>query len=283
MKRFAVIGHPIGHSLSPLMHNTAFQLLGLNCQYDAFDIEPDSLNKLVGRFREESWNGFNITTPHKEAIISFIDEVDTEARAFGSVNTVVNHNGIFAGYNTDVGGIQRSIESFRNKIDGLQCLILGAGGVARSVAYVLTRFFHPQSITIAARNPERANAICKDISPSKVMMNVIKFSDQIFDDAVQKSTLIANATTVGMFPKFTETPLPNYQLLNKKHIVFDLVYRPLNTQLLIDAKSAGARTIDGLEMFIQQGAAAFELWTGTQMPLVKIRQVLEAKLSEKTE
>ena len=150
MKQFAVIGHPIGHSLSPLMHNTAFKLLGLDCNYEAIDIEPASLKDEVQRFREQKLGGFNVTIPHKEAIIPILDEVVPEARDIGAVNTVVNRNNKLIGYNTDVIGIERALHIFRDKIDGKICTIMGSGGVARSVTYVLIHSIKPKEITFSA-------------------------------------------------------------------------------------------------------------------------------------
>jgi shikimate dehydrogenase len=281
MKHFAVIGHPIGHSLSPLMHNTAFTLLGLDCQYEMLDIEPASLKQSIKHFREQNWSGFNVTVPHKEAIIPFIDEVVPEALAVGAVNTVVNRNNKLIGYNTDVIGVERSLRLDRKKIEGTMCTIMGSGGVARSVAHVLAHTIRPKAITFSALFPEQAHAIIKSIGRSTVQFNVIHCTDAALEAAIKDSTLIVNATAVGMFPQVLDSPLPNKNWLSNKHIVFDLIYRPLTTRLQSDAQAVGAKTIDGLGMFIYQGAAAFQLWTGMEMPLEQIRQVLEGKLVEK--
>jgi shikimate dehydrogenase len=280
MKHFAVIGHPIGHSLSPLMHNTAFKLCGLDCHYEMLDIEPTSLKLAIGQFREQKWGGFNVTIPHKETIIPFIDEVVLEGRAIGAVNTVVNHDNKLIGYNTDVIGVERSLYPDREKIEGTMCTILGSGGVARSVAYVLTHKIRPKAITFSALFPEQAHALIKSLSSSNVQFNVIHCTDAALETAIKESTLIVNATDVGMFPHVLHSPLPNHQWLSKKHILFDLIYRPLTTRLQSDAHAAGAKIIDGLGMFIYQGAAAFQLWTGMEMPLEQIRHVLEEKLAE---
>jgi len=279
MKHFAVIGHPIGHSLSPLMHNTAFQLLRLDCQYEAIDIEPASLKQAVEHFREQRWSGFNITAPHKEAIIPLIDEVVPEARGVGAVNTVVCRNKILVGYNTDVIGIERSLRSVRANIEGQVCIIMGSGGAARSVAHVLAHNIKPKAVTFSVLFPEQAYAIIKNIGKSSVHFNVIHSTDTALETAIKDSTLLVNATTVGMFPYVSDSPLSNQHWLSNKHIVFDLIYRPLRTRLLSEAQAVGARTIDGLEMFIHQGAAAFHLWTEKEMPLDQVRRVLETKLT----
>jgi shikimate dehydrogenase len=279
MNHFAVIGHPIGHSLSPLMHNTAFKLLGLDCEYEMLDIEPASLKQAIERLREQKWGGFNVTIPHKETIIPLLDEVVPEAHAIGAVNTVVHRNNKLIGYNTDVIGVERSLRLDRKIIEGKMCTIMGSGGVARSVAHVLMHTIKPKVITFSALFPEQAHALIKSLGSSEVKFNVLRCTDAALEAAIKESTLIVNATDVGMFPHILDSPLPNPHWLSTKHIVFDLVYRPLTTRLQSDAQAAGAKTIDGLGMFIHQGAAAFQLWTGMEMPLEPIRQVLEDKLA----
>jgi shikimate dehydrogenase len=280
MRHFAVIGHPIGHSLSPLMHNTAFKLLGLDCEYEMLDIEPASLKQAIEQFREQKWGGFNVTIPHKETIIPLLDEVVPEVRAVGAVNTVVNHNNKLIGYNTDVIGVERSLRPDREKIAGTMCTIMGSGGVARSVAHVLIHTIKPKVITFSALFPEQAHVLIKGLGSSDVQFHVINCTDAALETAIKNSTLIVNATDVGMFPHILDSPLPNPHWLSTKHIIFDLVYRPLTTRLQSDAHAAGAKTIDGLGMFIHQGAAAFQIWTGREMPLEQIRQILEDKLAE---
>ena len=159
------------------------------------------------------------------------------------------------------------------------CTIMGSGGAARSVAHVLVHHFKPQAITFSVLFPEQAHAIISSISNSNVQFHVIHCTDAALESAIKNSTLIVNATTVGMFPHVLNSPLPNQQWLLERHIVFDLIYRPLTTRLQSDAQDAGAKTIDGLGMFVHQGAAAFQLWTGMEMPLEQIRKILEDKLN----
>jgi shikimate dehydrogenase len=279
MKQYAVIGHPINHSLSPLMHNTAFKLLDLECQYEMIDIAPDSLQQKIEHLRDQMWGGFNITIPHKEAIIPLIDEVVPEARAIGAVNTVVHQQQKLIGHNTDVIGIERSLLPYQAEIENSFCTIMGSGGVARSVAFVLTHHFRPKAITFSALFPEQAHALIKSLNSTDVPCTVIHCADPALESAIKASTLLVNATDVGMYPRIQHSPLPNRQWLSKNHIVFDLVYRPLTTQLQKDAKDLGARTIDGLGMFVHQGAAAFQLWTGKEMPYEKVRKILEDTLT----
>jgi shikimate dehydrogenase len=279
MKQFAVIGHPIGHSLSPLMHNTSFKLLGLDCHYEALDIEPDSLKCRTEQFKEQPWGGFNVTTPHKETIIPFLDEVAPEAHAVGAVNTVVNRNRTLIGYNTDILGIERSFHAYRESIEGHSCTIMGSGGVARAVTYVLTHIFKAKTITFAALYPEQAQAIIESIGKTDAKLNIVPFTEADLESVIKSCTLLVNATTVGMFPHVLDCPIPKHVRLSDQHIVFDLIYRPLTTRLLHEAQAVGAKTIDGLGMFLQQGAAAFHLWLGKDMPIDQARDVLEKKLT----
>jgi shikimate dehydrogenase len=279
MKHFAVIGFPIGHSLSPLMHNTAFRILGLDHQYESIEVSPGTLNEKVGFFRKNDWGGFNVTTPHKEAIIPLIDDVVPEALGIGSVNTVVNDSGRFIGYNTDILGIERSLSRYRDAIGGNACLILGAGGAARSVAHVLAHKFKPQAITFWTLFPEQGHALVNSLDTNAVRFHVAEYTTEALEAGLKSCALVVNATTVGMYPKVHESPVHDQGLLTSRHIVFDLVYRPLKTRLLAQAEAAGAAAIGGLTMFVHQGAAAFQLWLGREMPIEQIRLTLEEKLS----
>jgi shikimate dehydrogenase len=281
MKQFAVIGHPIGHSLSPLMHNTAFKILGLDCNYEALDIEPASLKTAVEGFRKSTWGGLNVTIPHKESIIPYLDEVVSEAREIGAVNTVVNRNRSLIGYNTDVIGVEKSLGTFRTRIDNQLCAIIGSGGAARSVAYVLTGKFKPRAITIIALYPEQAKLLADSLGRNEIQIDIIQSADPGVEKAIRNSSLIVNATFVGMFPKVQEMPISGINWLSNQHTAFDVIYHPLKTRLLTEAQAAGAGIIDGLGMFINQGAAAFRIWTGKEMPISEIRKVLEEKLNAK--
>jgi shikimate dehydrogenase len=278
MKRYAVIGHPIGHSLSPLMHNTAFQHLGIDAQYEKLDIAPADLQTEITKFRNSDWGGFNITTPYKEAVIPFLDEVSQEAESIHSVNAVVNRDGQLFGTNTDVLGIWYSLRSYHMRIDNHPCIVLGAGGVAASVLFVLTKYVRPKQITIVARTFDKAVVLHNRFKLMDCPIKVIGFSDDILNDVVRQSSLIVNCTTVGMFPNNQNTPLPGNQF-HKDQIIYDLIYRPLQTQFLKDAQVMGATILDGLDMFIQQGAAAYRLWTGKEMPILLVRQALEKALT----
>lgn len=279
MKHFAVIGHPIGHSLSPLMHNSAFRLLGLDYQYESLDIEPASLEQSMKQFRSEDWIGINVTVPHKEAIMPFLDEITTDARTIGAVNTVAHRHQKLIGYNTDVIGVEKSLQPFRERILGQKCLIIGSGGAARSVTYVLTHKIRVKEITFAVLLQEQADLLAGSFMNTDVKFQIIPSRDADIETTIKNCTLIVNATTAGMYPNIHESPISNQQWITKEHIVFDVIYRPLKTRLINEANKAGAVTIGGLEMFIQQGAAAFQIWTEKELPYDEIRRILEEKLA----
>jgi shikimate dehydrogenase len=278
MKRFAVIGHPIGHSLSPLMHNTAFELLGMNCRYEMLDIDPSDLETAFARFREKEWGGVNVTIPHKESVIPLLDEIAPQAEKAGAVNTVANRDGRLTGYNTDIIGIERSLQAYRERIRDKSCVILGSGGAARSMTHVLVETIRPSRITYAALIPEQGKALVESFMNSPVHLQVIPYIQETIENAIADSVLVVNATNVGMFPDIGNTPVANGGVLTKEHIVFDVIYRPLKTRFLTQASEAGAATIGGLDMFVHQGAASFEIWTGKKMPIIEVRKRLEEKL-----
>jgi shikimate dehydrogenase len=280
MKHFAIIGHPIGHSLSPLMHNTGFAELGIDAHYDAIDVAPENLSDLLKRFRNEGITGFNVTVPHKQTVMPFLDEISDEAKAIGAVNTVHQKNGRLYGYNTDVFGVQKSLEPYRKKINGNTCLVFGAGGGARSVLFVLTHHCKPKKIYIASRTVEKSESLANDFQTPETKIKILPTDAAQLKAAIDECVLIVNSTPLGMFPNVNVSPLPGNIIFHQRHIVFDLIYRPLQTLLLHQASEANATTIDGLEMLIQQGAAAFKIWTGQDFPCPAVQSILLKKLAD---
>lgn len=279
MKHFAVIGHPIGHSLSPLMHNTGFTQLGIDAQYEAMDVTQENLASTLQQFRNENFIGFNVTVPHKQAVIQFLDQISDEAKVIGAVNTVHQKNGKLFGYNTDVIGILKSLEPFRNKIQNASCLVFGAGGASHSVMFVLTQNLKPKKIFLTSRTEKKSESLANAFRTLDVEIKILPTDSKKIIGAIEEITLIVNCTPLGMFPNINASPLPDNTRLNHHHIVFDLIYRPLQTLLLRQASAANATTIGGLEMLIQQGAAAFKIWTGQELPLSVIQSTLLKELS----
>ena len=282
LKLYGVIGHPIGHSLSPLMHNTAFDALGLSASMNAFDIEPQSLNEALQGFVSLDFGGINVTIPHKESIMPLLDEIDEEASVIGAVNTVKFEAGRSFGFNTDAYGFLQSLEPFRPSIDGGKFVVLGAGGAARAVVYVLLRHFRTNQIVIASRSVSRTNDLIENFKgTSQAKLSPFDPKDIQFAQIFHASDVIINATPAGMYPRTEDLPIPDPSFRSGQ-TVMDLVYRPVATQFLQRASLAGAQTISGLEMFIHQGARAFQIWTGQSMNIKRVRDVVVQKLSQST-
>ncbi len=268
-----IIGRSISHTLSPAMHTAAFDALGLPFRFGVFDVEAEYLPALVASFRTQGIGGASVTIPHKERIIPLLDSLDENARMLGAVNAVVNRNGLLTGYNTDVVGIEKTLASVQGKIRNSTALVLGAGGGARAVVYTLSKIFSPARIRLYNRTTTRAQTMIdefKKIFPKIAYENI---SDPL-QPAIAESTLIVNTTSVGMTPNIDALPVPAVIRFSNQQIIFDIIYTPLETALLRRAKKDGAQTINGVEMLVQQGAAAFELWTGKQFPVEVGRKAL---------
>ncbi len=278
--RLGIIGHPIDHSLSPVMHETALRRLGYGGSYRAIDVRPEQLPDIVGKLRRDGMDGFNVTLPHKERILDFLDEVDQRAVHIGAVNTVRNDRGRLLGTNTDVDGVRETLRPIAEILRAAQVLLLGAGGGARAVLAALVQDIHPAEIVIAARTTASAERLAADAVPSSTKTHVIGWEASVLRREIAGSTLLVNCTPVGMHPSIVECPLPPDISLPANLTVFDLIYRPLNTALLRRAQAAGCRTLSGLDMFLHQGARAFTLWTGAPMPMAAVRQHLLTLLSQ---
>jgi len=278
-QRIGIIGYPVGHTLSPLMHNSAFQYLALPYQYEALETDPARLQSSIQEYVAQGFVGFNVTIPFKEAILPFLHHLSDDAKTIGAVNTILVKENKLYGYNTDAIGIKETLGTYREAISQSNVLILGAGGAARSMVYVLANYFRPLSITVAARNAQRALTLASLIpDQSPIQFKHIFFTDEEIRFSTITSKIIINTTPIGMHPNIDNSPLPNDTLITSKHIVYDVIYRPLKTKLLKQAEQAGAITLGGLPMLIYQGAAAFKIWTGKEMPIQYISQILKQKL-----
>ncbi len=278
-KIVGVIGHPIKHTLSPVMHNYAFSKLNLDYVYLPFDISSTGLEDSLKGMVSLGIKGFNVTIPHKERIMEYMDELSDSAKIVGAVNTVVNDNGKLIGYNTDVNGILKTLEEFKENINGKTVSVLGAGGAARSVIYTLINHFNVKKINIINRTIEKAESL-KDYFTSKMLFEKIKTYELIPPDVTEilaKSKLIINTSSIGMSPEEDDSPTTIRESFNKKQIVFDVVYNPRKTKFLELASEQGALTINGLNMFVEQGAKSFELWTNEPMPTDQISELLNKK------
>ena len=252
-KKYAVIGHPIGHTMSPFIHKRLFSLAGIDAEYNVYDVPPEELKETFDK-ELSKLNGFNITIPHKQAIIPFLDYLDPKAKLYGSVNTFFNDNGVFRGYTTDPDGFLMALKSAGIPFEG-RTVILGCGGVARTMAYEailakndLTLAVRPDDLTMANDLKKELDALDGD------NVKVCKISDLQGDIDV-----LINATPVGMFPHDENCPVSDEVIKNSKS-VFDAIYNPLETKLIKKAKQNGALAVGGMSMLVWQAVVAQTKW-----------------------
>ena len=271
-----VIGNPVEHSLSPAIHNAAFQKLGLDYVYLAWKVEAiaDAVKGLraLGNFR-----GASVTIPHKVAVLPFLDDVEVTARHIGAINTIVAQNGRLFGTNTDATGALRALKDANAPLNDEAVVILGSGGAARAISFALAgegiRRMHLLGI-----DDEERRGLASDL----MQKTAVHVADTCLDEHALKTALadarvLIHCTPIGMSPGTGRTCVPS-KLLHPGLTIMDIVYNPRTTQLLADAKAAGCRTISGLEMFLHQAAAQFEQWTGKAAPMQVMRTVLESRL-----
>jgi shikimate dehydrogenase len=276
-KTYCIIGDPILHSLSPAMQNTAFAAKGLNCTYIAFRVPEAELKESIESLRSINIAGFNVTSPHKAAVIKYIDEIDDTAKKAAAVNTVNNIEGIFRGYNTDVYGFIEPLRKRQVDFQGMYVLLLGAGGAARAVVVALAEQKGLAKVVIANRDIRRAEELANLAEGKGMKCEVMPLAR--VQDVSPVCDLVVNATTLGMK---NESSVIDYQHIQKGSIVYDMVYRPLVTDLIENAKHAQASVVYGYEMLIEQGAKAFETWTGLSAPRDAMKKNLLGIFGEPT-
>ncbi|MCX7677689.1 MAG: shikimate dehydrogenase [Spirochaetes bacterium] len=267
-KVYCIFGNPVEHSLSPLMHNAAFEATGVDAVYVAF--RPSSIKDAIAAMRTLPIYGASITIPYKTSVIEFLDEIDPLARDIGAVNTLCYKEDRICGHNTDGYGAIAALTNAQIDLRSKRVLILGNGGSARAIAFTLLE--KNCTITIAGRNPEKFMMLVEDLRKKNNTVEGIAIAaldihtTELFD-------IIINTTSVGMVPYPEEIPIPP-QLIFPHHTVFDIVYRPHWTALLRAAAKQGARVVFGIDMLIFQGARQFELWTGIPAPVEAMRNVV---------
>jgi shikimate dehydrogenase len=280
MDVYGIFGFPVAHSRSPAMHNRAFEALGLDARYVPFAVAPEHLADAVRGARALGIRGWNITLPHKTAIMPWLDEIDSIARAIGAVNTVVRDGDQLRGTNTDAEGLTRALLEAGATLTGARATVLGAGGAARASVVGLARAGAGR-IQVAARQPERAEALVNDLRTSLpgAVLAACDLAESSLAAVFAETDLLVQATSATLdgnpaAQSFTDgLPLG---LLPPTALVTDLVYKPLQTSLLRAAAARGLTTLDGLGMLLHQGALAFELWTGRPAPLGPMRAALSA-------
>ena len=269
-KVYGVIGDPIEHSLSPAMQNAAFEASKLDCVFLAFKVKSEDGGKAVGGMRALGIQGLNVTMPHKNTVISFLDEVDQNAKLLNAINTIKNDGGRLYGLNTDGVGALNALRGNGVEPKGKKVTLLGAGGAARAIAFALAA--EVDELSIVNRTLQSA-ADLANLLHQKFNSKVVAYtlSPLAIKANLAESDLLINASSVGMKPNVNQTPVPR-RWLKKDLVVMDIVYSPVETKLAKDAKASGAKVISGVEMLVFQGAASFEFWTGCKAPIEVMRK-----------
>lgn len=262
MKKIGIIGNPLGHSLSPQLHNAVIKKYGLNYCYEKWELKEDELSSFLHKVREsEDILGFNVTIPYKERILKELDEVDERARILGAVNTVTRIKGRLVGSNTDGPGFVKSLLSHHVTLKGAKILLLGSGGAARGIALTLAQL-ESKGIDIVARNGEKGSNLAKEIVAMGTPSQYIPLEELATLSLVGYQGII-QTTPVGMKNKGSQLSFP-FEMLTNKHFVVDIVYNPLETEFLKKARAQGSEVIQGLEMLVYQGCLSFSQWTGLE-------------------
>ncbi len=253
-----VIGDPVDHTASPAMHNAAFKDLGLDYIYVAFRVGNAELSEAVKGMRALNMAGMNVTVPHKKAVMAYLDVISPEARAIGAVNTIVNKDGKLIGHNTDAFGFTKSVDLEGTFKEWPQTVVLlGAGGAARAVLFALLQRPEVERIHLINRTLVRGELLANEMdSEGRV------YTGSMSDSEWAEVGLLINSTSVGLFPDVTSLPLRDASVIRPDMLVVDIIYKPLQTQLMLKAGECGATAMNGLGMLVWQGVRAFELWTG---------------------
>jgi shikimate dehydrogenase len=277
-----IIGHPLRHTLSPLIHNLALECLGLDFCYVPFDVEPGSLAKAVAGLRALGLKGVNVTIPHKESIIPLLDEVSDEARVLGAVNTIHISGQSACGHNTDARGFLSSWdEEAVVALQDARALVLGAGGSARAIYHALASR-EIRGLCLCSRSKERSAALHAHFSSlfPGLERDIVTFSDEAgIRKAIERSHVVINCTPLGMAPHIDGSPLPFPEALRKDAIICDLIYNPAETRLLRECRAQGIRCFNGLGMLLHQAALSFRLWTGRDFPMALVRSHFQENLN----
>jgi shikimate dehydrogenase len=271
-----VIGDPIDHTLSPTMHNAAFNHLKLDFVFLAFRVKAAALEDAMRGMRGLGIRGLNVTMPHKNAVIKYLDAVDPTVEFLGSANTILNDDGRLLGFNTDGVGALKALRENGVNLDGKKLLLLGAGGAAKAIAFSLAK--EVEELVVLNRVSKKAKDLAEALSViygKKVVGEAL--SPSVIQKNLQDAHIVINATSVGMHPHVSQS-LVAPQWLKHDLTVMDIVYNPVETKLAKDAKVVGAHVISGVEMLLYQGAASFEIWTGLSAPIEVMRKAALNKL-----
>lgn len=268
-----VIGDPIEHTMSPVMHNTTFQEMDLDYVYVPCHVRPEDLEKAIMGMRALNIRGLNVTIPHKVNVIPLLDKLDGMAEKIGAVNTIVNDEGVLTGYNTDGQGFLMALQEKGIEPQGKNFLIMGAGGASRAISLTLADAGAGRLIILnRAEELDWAYELVVKINQLyNIDAKAGELKRQYLKNALSGMDILVNTTSVGMKPNENNTPV-DADLLESRLVVFDIVYNPLQTRLIREANAAGAKTISGIDMLAWQGALAYEIWTGQKAPVEPMRK-----------
>lgn len=278
-KVIGIFGYPVRHSLSPLMQNAAIEALGLNYIYIPFEVKPEKLESAVNGIKALGISGVNVTVPHKETVIPFLDEIDEDAKLIGAVNTIENKNGKLIGHNTDARGYIRSLrEDAGFEPKGKNILVIGAGGAARGIIAGLS-MNDVSDVFIANRTIEKGTALAEEFKNKFIKINFVALPLSSLKDPkiLSPADLVVNTTSLGLGEG---APDVEFSLTPPNTLISDIVYKPAVTPFLKMAQDAGRRTLGGLGMLIYQGAISLEIWTGQKAPVEVMMNSIRGFLNE---
>lgn len=262
----ALIGEPVAHSISPLIHNHAFRTLGLPYVYLPLLVSQHALHSAATLIRTGNFSGANVTIPHKSAITHYCDRLSVLSQATGTVNTLYRENGMLCGTTTDPEGFYRAIASINHPLPGSHVVILGNGGTAQTLAIALALEGTIASLTLVGRNAKKVEKLAATVQTiSNFTVTPTTFDNPVVEECMRRCTLLVNCTSVGMYPNVQACPL-NPALLHRSITVFDVIYNPFETVLLCEAHKRGCKTANGLSMLLYQGLASAKYWTGIDIP-----------------
>lgn len=270
-----LIGHPVEHSFSPPMHNAAFEELGMDWAYVAFDVNPNNLKSAIDGAKSLNIKGFNVTIPHKINVMDYLDEIDEVASLIGAVNTIDFNN--MKGYNTDGIGAVKAIEEVTS-IKNRNVVVAGAGGASRAISFYIAKY-GADSLTILNRNIQKAQDLAGDVEASDLIDEVGSDSISNINSYLDDADILIDTTPLGMHPHIDDEPIAIADNMHEDLTVFDAVYNPNETVLLKEAIKAGAKPVYGIKMLLYQGAESFEIWTGKKAPVDVMEEALRKTLN----
>ena len=263
-KKFGLIGHPVGHSLSAVMHNAVFKELNLPHTYEAFNVTPENLKEFI---ETTDLDGMNVTIPHKVEVMKLVDDLDQSAIDIKAVNTI-QFNNKKVGHNTDGFGFSHSLEEEGITLEEKNVLVVGAGGASRAILVSLVN--NKANVTLTNRTRQKAEDLIKELN---LDIKIADYNPESLKQILKETDIIVNTTSIGMHPNTKATPVPK-ELLKPNHIIFDAVYNPLKTKLIQDAESIGCKTISGVNMLVHQGAQSLRIWLGIEPPIQTMKDAV---------